>query len=45
MTADTLDLSIVLVNWNACEMTSAAYESIAAHTRDLSYIRPGRTGG
>ena len=26
MTADTPDLSIVLVNWNACEMTSAALE-------------------
>lgn len=31
------DLSIVLVNWNACEMTSAALESIAAHTRDIRY--------
>jgi len=31
------DLSIVLVNWNACEMTSAAIESIRAHTRDISY--------
>ena len=37
MTADTPDLSIVLVNWNACEMTSAAIESIRAHTRDISY--------
>ena len=37
MTADTPDLSIVLVNWNACEMTSAALESIAAHTRGISY--------
>ena len=45
MTTGTPDLSIVLVNWNACEMTSAALESIAEHTRDLSSIRPGRTGG
>ena len=37
MSADTPDLSIVLVNWNACEMTSAALASIAAHTRDISY--------
>src|SRR5438128_706663 len=37
MTADTPDLSIVLVNWNAFEMTRAALESIAAHTRDISY--------
>jgi len=37
MTADMPDLSIVLVNWNACEMTSAAIESIRAHTRDISY--------
>jgi len=37
MTAETPDLSIVLVNWNACEMTSAAIESIRAHTRDISY--------
>ena len=37
MTADTPDLSIVLVNWNACEMTSAALESIATHTRDIRY--------
>jgi len=37
MTADAPDLSIVLVNWNACEMTSAALESIASHTRGISY--------
>ena len=37
MTADTPDLSVVLVNWNACEMTSAALESIRLHTRDISY--------
>ena len=37
LAADTPDLSIVLVNWNACEMTSAALESIAAHTRDIRY--------
>ena len=37
MTADTPDLSIVLVNWNACEMTSAALESIRLHTREISY--------
>lgn len=35
--ADTPDLSIVVVNWNACEMTSAALESIGAHTRGISY--------
>jgi len=37
MTVDMPDLSIVLVNWNACEMTSVAIESIRAHTRDISY--------
>jgi GT2 family glycosyltransferase len=37
MTGETPDLSIVLVNWNAYEMTSAALESIAVHTRDISY--------
>ena len=37
MTAVPPDVSIVLVNWNACEMTSAALESIGAHTRDISY--------
>ena len=31
------DLSIVLVNWNACELTAAAIESIERHTRDLRY--------
>src|SRR5882762_4884711 len=36
-TTEVPDLSIVLVNWNACEMTSAALESIATHTRDISY--------
>jgi GT2 family glycosyltransferase len=35
--ADTPDLSIVLVNWNACEMTTAALESIRSHTRDIRY--------
>src|SRR2546421_1528289 len=37
MTADALDLSIVVVNWNAWQMTAAALESIAAHTRDIRY--------
>ena len=37
MTADPPDLSIVLVNWNACETTSAALDSIRSHTRDISY--------
>jgi GT2 family glycosyltransferase len=37
MTAETPDLSIVLVNWNACEMTSAAIDSIRANTRNISY--------
>jgi GT2 family glycosyltransferase len=31
------DLSIVLVNWNACDLTSAALESITAHTRGISF--------
>jgi N-acetylglucosaminyl-diphospho-decaprenol L-rhamnosyltransferase len=31
------DLSIVLVNWNACDVTAAALESIGAYTRDISY--------
>ncbi|HEY2433812.1 MAG TPA: glycosyltransferase family 2 protein [Vicinamibacterales bacterium] len=33
----TPDLSIILVNWNACEMTAAALVSIAAHGNGLSY--------
>jgi GT2 family glycosyltransferase len=37
LTPPTPDLSIVLVNWNACEVTSAALESIAAHTRGITY--------
>src|SRR5579863_8985074 len=37
MTADAPDLSIVLVNWNACETTSAALASIAEQTRDITY--------
>jgi GT2 family glycosyltransferase len=37
MSADIPDLSIVLVNWNACEMTAAALESIARQTRDIRY--------
>jgi GT2 family glycosyltransferase len=37
LTSDTPDLSIVLVNWNACEMTSAALESIAAFTSGITY--------
>jgi GT2 family glycosyltransferase len=36
-TANGPDLSIVLVNWNACEMTSDALQSIADQTRDISY--------
>jgi GT2 family glycosyltransferase len=31
------DLSIVLVNWNACATTSAALESIAACTHGIAY--------
>src|SRR6478735_2673405 len=31
------DLSIVLVNWNACDLTAAAIESIERQTRDLRY--------
>ena len=31
------DLSIILVNWNACEMTSAAVASIAEHTHGITY--------
>jgi GT2 family glycosyltransferase len=34
---DSPDLSIVIVNWNACDMTGAALASIAAHTRDITY--------
>jgi GT2 family glycosyltransferase len=37
MATEIPDLSIVLVNWNACEMTSAALESIRSHTREISY--------
>jgi GT2 family glycosyltransferase len=37
VTTETPDLSIVLVNWNACEMTSAALESIATHTSEITY--------
>ena len=31
------DLSIVLVNWNTCDLTAAAVESIERQTRDLHY--------
>ena len=31
------DLSIVLVNWNTCDLTAAAIESIERQTRDLRY--------
>jgi len=37
MTPDAPDLSIVLVNWNACETTSAALASIAEQTRGITY--------
>jgi hypothetical protein len=33
MDSEPLDVSIVLVNWNACELTIAAVRSIAEHTR------------
>jgi GT2 family glycosyltransferase len=36
MTADAPDLSIVLVNWNACELTSAALASLASETRGIA---------
>ena len=32
-----LDLSIILVNWNSLELTSAALESIREHTKNISY--------
>jgi len=35
--ADPLDVSIVLVNWNACEMTTAAVRSIGERTRGVSF--------
>jgi GT2 family glycosyltransferase len=31
------DLSVILVNWNSCELTGAAIASIAAQTRDIAY--------
>src|SRR4051812_5486494 len=31
------DLSIILINWNSCDITSAAIASIDAHTRDITY--------
>lgn len=31
------DLSVILVNWNSCEMTSAAVASIVAETREITY--------
>ena len=31
------DLSIVLVNWNTCDLTAAAIESIERQTQDLRY--------
>lgn len=37
MTAESLDLSVVLVNWNACEMTTSAIRSIQDHTRGATY--------
>lgn len=32
-----VDLSVVLVNWNACDVTSAALASIEQHTRGITY--------
>ena len=37
MTPVPPDVSIVLVNWNACEMTTAAIRSIQEHTRRASF--------
>jgi GT2 family glycosyltransferase len=37
LSASTPDLSIVIVNWNACDVTCAALESIAAHTRGITF--------
>jgi GT2 family glycosyltransferase len=37
MAAGTIDLSIVLVNWNACELTTSAIRSIEEHTRGVSF--------
>lgn len=31
------DLSIIIVNWNTLDLTSAAIESVFAHTRDIRY--------
>jgi GT2 family glycosyltransferase len=35
--AAPLDLSIVLVNWNACALTAAALDSIAVQTSGITY--------
>jgi GT2 family glycosyltransferase len=37
MAAGEIDLSIVLVNWNACELTTSAIRSIDEHTRGVSF--------
>ena len=37
MRADSPDLSVILVNWNTCDLTAAAIESIERQTRDLRY--------
>jgi N-acetylglucosaminyl-diphospho-decaprenol L-rhamnosyltransferase len=37
MPAETLDLSIVVVNWNASHLTAAALASLAAHTSGITY--------
>ena len=36
-TADPIDLSIILVTWNALEVTSEALASIQKYTKDVSY--------
>src|SRR5262245_61671019 len=35
-TRDQIDLSIVIVNWNSCDLLKSCIESILRHTRDLA---------
>ncbi len=36
-TTDSVDASIILVNWNSLDLTSAALESIRTHTAGITY--------
>jgi GT2 family glycosyltransferase len=37
MTSEQMDLSIILINWNSLEVTSAALASLREHTQGIAY--------